>query len=140
MLAETAKVIKIENQYIWVEAQSTGSCSSCSAQSACGHSLLSKLHPYRNRQLKVSGKDFTGGVGDMVKIGLDEGSVLTLSFSFYLLPLVLMLLVVSITSLFGFGELYLVLSALLSLIMGFCGLGMMIRKAKANPSYNAVLL
>lgn len=139
MLTEAAKVLSISNDAVLLETQKPEHCSGCSASSACGHRLMSKLQPHRSRQLSIPERDFKGKPGDYVTIAIDEKAILHLSLLYYLLPLVSMILPVLITELLNFNDLGIIFSALFGLILGFLGLAFIARRNKAKPKYQATL-
>ena len=91
MIEQTAKVLRSENDKIFVEVNSQSSCSSCSAKAGCGKSLLDNV--FRKKPLNISVENTLGAkVNDNVIVGLNESALLQVSFYLYLLPLLSMLL------------------------------------------------
>ena len=91
MLEEEALVVKSEDEYIWVEAQSSSSCNHCSASQGCGTASLQKWFNRRPNRLRVVN---TNGfkVGDKVVVGIPEQALVKGSFMVYMLPLVALIL------------------------------------------------
>jgi len=104
MLLETAQVVAVEPDSVWVETIRQSSCGSCSAQKGCGHSLLSKLSAGRRSYIQV----FSGllsasdcSVDDQVQISIPESVVVSGSLLVYILPLVFMLIGATVASSFA---------------------------------------
>lgn len=101
MLLETAHVVAVETQSVWVETIRKSTCGSCAAQKGCGHGLLNKIAPGRRSYIEV----FSGAlaasqctVDDHVRISIPEKVLLRGSMIVYMLPLVSMLLGATITT------------------------------------------
>ena len=94
MLLETAHVVAVESDSVWVETIRKSSCGSCEAQKGCGHSLLSRISSGRRNYIEV----FSGAlaashcaVDDHVRISIPEKVILQGSMVVYMLPLISML-------------------------------------------------
>lgn len=91
MLEENAQVVATDGGEVWVETQRRSSCASCSAQSACGTSVLSKVMGQRRSRMRVL-SDRPLRVGDQVVIGIREQALIRGSLAVYAVPIVLLLL------------------------------------------------
>jgi len=94
MLSETAHVVAVKSDSVWVETIRESTCGSCVAQKGCGHSLLNRISSGRRNYIEVfSGKlaaaDCT--VDDHVHISIPEKVILQGSLLVYMLPLIAML-------------------------------------------------
>lgn len=90
MIEQAAKVLRSENDKIFVEVNSQSSCSSCSAKAGCGKTLLDNV--FKTKPLSISVDNTLGAkVNDNVIVGLNESALLQVSFYLYLLPLLSML-------------------------------------------------
>lgn len=94
MLLETAHVVAVEPDSVWVETIRESSCGSCAAKQGCGHSLLSKISTRRRNYIEV----FSGAlaashcaIDDHVRISIPEKVILQGSLVLYMLPLLTML-------------------------------------------------
>jgi sigma-E factor negative regulatory protein RseC len=94
MLLETAHVVAVEPDSVWVETIRESSCGSCAAKKGCGHSLLSKISAGRRNYIEV----FSGAlaashcaIDDHVRISIPEKVILQGSLILYMLPLFTML-------------------------------------------------
>lgn len=91
MLEEKALVVAIDGSDVWIETQRRSSCGSCSAQGACGTSVLSKVMGQRRSRMRVL-SDIPLRVGDEVVIGIREQALIHGSLAVYAVPIVLLLL------------------------------------------------
>ena len=101
MLLETAHVVALESDSVWVETIRQSSCGTCAAQKGCGHSLLNRISASRRNYIQV----FSGAleatqcsVDDHVRISIPEQVIVRGSLVVYMLPLVSMLLGAALAS------------------------------------------
>ena len=95
MLTETARVVAVENNCLWVETVRQSVCGSCAANQGCGHGLLNRIGDGRRSYLRLSSQDFPAGefgVDDQVSIAIPEELLLRSSFMVYLVPILCTLL------------------------------------------------
>ncbi len=118
MVEETAQVIKIEGDTVWVVAIQKSACGSCQAQKGCGHSLLAKVGQ-KEIKLPVSRNGLDVAVDDTVVIGVPEQAILRTSLLMYGLPLGAMIVVASFAKWLALSEGVSVIFAFLALLMGF---------------------
>jgi sigma-E factor negative regulatory protein RseC len=100
MLAETGRVVALDEGAVWVETQRQGSCGSCAARSGCGHGLLASMGrgPALVRALLVSGSPGNIALHDRVRISLPERSFLRGVAMLYLLPLLSTIICAALSS------------------------------------------
>jgi sigma-E factor negative regulatory protein RseC len=91
MLEETAQVVRIKGNEVWVETQRRSSCSSCSAEKGCGTATLSKVLGNRRNVVRVLSA-LPLRVGDQVVIGIREQALVRGSLAVYAVPILLLLL------------------------------------------------
>ena len=91
MLEETAQVVRIKGDEVWVETQRRSSCASCSAEKGCGTATLSKVLGNRRNVVRVLSA-IPLGVGDQVVIGIREEALVRGSLAVYAVPILLLLL------------------------------------------------
>jgi sigma-E factor negative regulatory protein RseC len=91
MLEETAQVVRIKGNEVWVETQRRSSCSSCSAEKGCGTATLSKVLGKRRNVVRVLSA-MPLRVGDLVVIGIREQALVRGSLAVYAVPILLLLL------------------------------------------------
>ena len=91
MLEETAQVVRIRGEEVWVETQRRSSCDSCAAEKGCGTATLSKVLGNRRNVVRVLSA-IPLGVGDRVVIGIREQALVRGSLAVYAVPILLLLL------------------------------------------------
>lgn len=145
MIEETAKVVRIEGEYAFVETEKRAACGSCESQGSCSTTVLAGLFKRRYNHLRVL-NTVLAKPGEQVVIGLQEQALLKLSMLAYLLPLIFMILAaIAAQYLIGLfniqsGELPQVIGGLLGLIGGFFLLRLLAHKNRHDPGYQAVIL
>lgn len=89
-MRESATVVALEPDCVWVETRRQGSCQACSANKGCGQGLMSRLLPGREHYVRA----LTGAVdrenlaiGDIVEIDVPDEVILQASAVVYLVPL-----------------------------------------------------
>lgn len=119
MLLETAHVVAVEFDSVWVETIRQSSCGTCAAQKGCGHSLLSRISAGRRNYIEV----FSGAleasccaVDDHVHISIPEKVILQGSMVVYMLPLICMLVGAALVTTISQGN-----QDLLAIIGAVCG-------------------
>ena len=92
-LTETGRVVAIESNAVWVEADRSSACGKCAARAGCGHGALAALlQQGKGRVRAVSGADLTVAqceLGDEVTICIPEATLLSGTLLIYGLPLLL---------------------------------------------------
>ena len=82
MVEETARVLKVESDVVWVQAIQQSACGSCQAQKGCGHSLLAKAGQ-REINIPVARNGLEVMENDQVTIGVPEQAILKSSLLMY---------------------------------------------------------
>ena len=139
MIFETATVVAVESDAVWVDAVQKSACESCSARAGCGTSVLSKLtgKTTRIRVLKELGYESEPQVGEQVTIAIPGDVVVIASLLVYLLPLVLSIAGLWLMS--AETELNGIIGAIIGLLAGGALVGLFSRKNRNNPRYNPIL-
>ena len=90
---ESGRVVAIESDAVWVEADRSSTCGKCAARAGCGHGALAALLNHgKGRVRAVSGVDLTVAqcnLGDGVIICTPEATLLGGTLLIYGLPLLL---------------------------------------------------
>lgn len=89
MIESQARVVTVEPDHVWVEAERRSACGHCSDSAGCGMAAVGELFGTRTLQLRLPGAPDVQP-GDIVTIGLPERQLLTVALSAYLLPLLVM--------------------------------------------------
>ncbi len=118
MVEESARVLKVEGDVVWVQAIAKSACGSCQAQKGCGHSLLAKAGQ-KQIDLPVDRNGLDVHENDQVIIGVPEQAILRSSLLMYGIPLMAMIGVAMVASLLGLEEKLAVLLAFVALVLGF---------------------
>lgn len=135
MIEEQAYIVSLSGSHARVEIKRQSSCNSCSAQSNCGTSSLSKLFGNRPSQfiLDLSSYDFADPlkVGDVVMVGLEDLSYLKASLLIYLMPLMFLFsFALMAEQIFQLADIFVVFFAVFGLWFGFQVAN---KNAKKNP-------
>ena len=91
---ESARVVSISEDAVWVETIQKSTCANCASRSGCGQYLLGKWRSASDTHLKIPLGDRSANalnVGDYVRIGVPAGMVLKFAFIVYMLPVLWML-------------------------------------------------
>lgn len=149
MLAETGRVVAVDDGAVWVETQRQSSCGSCAARSGCGHGLLASMGrgPSLVRALLTPGSPGNIALHDQVRISLPERSFLRGVAMLYLLPLLSTVIFAALSSavLDGSGlsqaaiDLRVTLAAAAGLGAGLLWVRTQSRRHAGNPSIHPVV-
>lgn len=121
MLSETAKVVAVEPDGLWVETHQQSACNQCRAKNGCGQKLLAG-GPSSATLVKAifntASPSEIWKVGDSVVIGIEEHALINGAFMAYVLPLLLMVAAVVTGSFIGLSDPLLALVALAGVLLG----------------------
>lgn len=120
MIEQTAKVLRLEDNYALIEVQRQTACGSCSAKAGCGKSLLDNV--FKGQALQLSILNTIGAKeNDNVIVGLSESGFVQASFYLYIFPLFGMLGFASIADVFfseQSSELFVIVAGIIGLFFG----------------------
>ncbi len=142
MIEESAKVLSVAGDTVWVETQRHRSCDGCAARLGCGSAALSKVLGTRRTRLPVISQ-VEVQPGDRVVLGLQEQALIRGSIAVYLTPLMSMIAGAMVAeAIFGAdsGDAPALAGGLIGIILGMMWLNMFGRKVQADARYQAVLL
>ncbi|WGE47593.1 SoxR reducing system RseC family protein [Actinobacillus equuli] len=132
MMIETATVIRYQNGLATVQCSVKSACGGCVAKASCGTKSLSALAGEKfapQLELKVSEPLV---IGEQIRIGLAEQTLLRSVFGIYVVPLfVLILSAVGFSQLFT-NELWVVLAMCICTGGTFIGIKKMMSKIQEN--------
>ncbi len=145
MLIETARVVAVEENCLWVETVRQSVCGSCAANKGCGHGLLNRIGDGQRNYLCLSSQDFAAekfGIDDEVNIAIPEELLLRSSFVVYLVPILCTLLMaVALPALVsGANDLVAVAGAGLGFGMGVALVRLHARMHRYDPTMQPQLL
>ena len=130
-LSETGRVVALEADAVWVEADRSAACGKCSARAGCGQGALSALLQSGKGQVRAVSSDELAAaecqVGDAVVIQVPESTLLSGTLMIYGAPL----LTGSVLSVLaaGLGDLWAAAGFCLGLLFGFAILRTLSRNA-----------
>ena len=90
MIEESAQVISTEGDFVWVETQRKSTCGGCTANQACGTSVLEKVLGRRRTRVRALSREAVR-VGERVVIGIEESALIRGSLAVYAAPLAALL-------------------------------------------------
>ena len=92
-LSETGRVVAVEPDAVWIEADRSAACGKCAARAGCGQGALSALlQSGKGRVRVISGETLSAAqcaVGDEVVIEVPEATLLGGTLLIYGFPLVI---------------------------------------------------
>jgi sigma-E factor negative regulatory protein RseC len=145
MLEETAQVVRIKGDEVWVETQRRSSCGSCAAEKGCGTATLSRVLGNRRNLVRVLSA-IPLRVGDRVVIGIREQALVRGSLAVYAVPILLLLLGGLIGELgaeqfiWENAEIASVTLGISGLIAGLVWLKRFTRRIQNDPNFQPVVL
>lgn len=121
MLEEDGIVVSISKGMAEVAVTPQSACGSCAARGGCGTSLVATLFPARSSRFKVR-NPLGARAGEEVIIGLHESALSSASLILYLIPIA-GLVFGAMTGIYLSGHVFHSSSELLSILLGFAGVG-----------------
>jgi sigma-E factor negative regulatory protein RseC len=118
MIEQQARVIEIDGDTVWLEAERESTCSDCQVKQGCGTGLLAKHVGKKFSKISVH-KTTDATLGEVVTLVIPEEALLQGAALMYLLPLTLLFLFSIITRSFDLGEGAEILAGLTGLVTGF---------------------
>ncbi|MBV1916034.1 MAG: SoxR reducing system RseC family protein [Pseudomonadales bacterium] len=144
MIEQSAEIVEVGADSIWIKAPRQTACGSCAAQSSCGQNLWSRFFEDRQHPVEVKAdpnKYSDLKVGNQVVIGVPESIVVNGSLLVYIMPLVTMLVAaVAGQSVFGQSDGVTIFCAAIGLVAGFLFMRTEAKKNSNNPDLQPVLL
>ena len=115
MIEEQGRVVALEPGAVWVETLRKSTCSSCSANAACGQGLMDRLGVGRQRGYVRALSQMQLAIGDTVIIGVREDLLVRSSLLVYLLPLLGLFAAALLADGLGLSEPLVILAGLIGL-------------------------
>ncbi|ARS49830.1 SoxR reducing system RseC family protein [Ectopseudomonas hydrolytica] len=140
MIEEQGRVVALEPGAVWVETLRKSTCSSCSANAACGQGLMDRLGVGRQRGYVRALSDSPLSVGDTVVIGVREDLLVRSSLLVYLLPLLGLLAAALAADGLGLSEPLVILAGLLGLFFSWLLVRWRASRVAENPALQPVVL
>jgi sigma-E factor negative regulatory protein RseC len=145
MIEETAKVVRMDDDWVWVETQRKSVCGQCAANKGCGTATLQKVLG-RKRTLLPLKKTLPVRVDDLVVIGIEESALVKGSFAVYAVPLLALLLfgllgeIVSAQMSLTGGDGLTIVFGMVGFLVGVVWLRLFASQARYNPQFQPRLL
>lgn len=120
MITETARIVAIEPDSLWVQTIRKSACAQCSAKKGCGQAVLAQFgrEPgYLNVSLRGQASQ-NYQLNQYVEIGIAEQVIVKSTLLIYLMPLLLMMVAIAISAAFTQSEPTAMLCGLAGLIGG----------------------
>lgn len=144
MIQQSAEIVEVDANSIWVKTPRKTACGSCVAQSSCGQNLWSRFFEGRQHPVEVqidSARFSQLQSGTQVIIGVPESVVVNGSIRIYIMPLLFMLAAVVFGQVtFGASDFITIICAGSGLLFGFFVVRQHAKKNRRNPEYLPVLL
>ena len=140
MIEEQGRVVALEPGAVWVETLRKSTCSSCSANAACGQGLMDRLGVGRQRGYVRALSQMQLAVGDTVIIGVREDLLVRSSLLVYLLPLLGLLAAALLANGLGLSEPLVILCGLLGLSVTWLMVRWRAARVAENPFLQPVVL
>lgn len=139
MIEESGRVVAVEEGAVWVESIRRAACDTCAAKSGCGQSALAKMgQQHKNHVRAISSLNHQ--IGDEVVIGVPEDVVMKGTLVAYMMPLVFMLVAAITADSMNAGDLWVSLSGLIGLAIGFVMVRLHFLKVRTDTRYQPVVL
>jgi sigma-E factor negative regulatory protein RseC len=91
MIDQQAKVVKIDEQTIWLDAQRQSTCSSCSVKQGCGTGLLAQHVGQKFSRIAIKNENHVAvEVGSSMQLRIPEQALIKGTAFMYLMPLMMM--------------------------------------------------
>jgi len=92
MIEETGRVIRVDQNTVWVSSVRSNACESCSARKGCGQAVLAEAASKTVELELKRPQDMDIHCDDQVVVGIEESSFLQATLLVYLLPIGLLLI------------------------------------------------
>lgn len=144
MIEERARVVAMDEQGVWVEAQRQSACGQCAANKGCGTAVIGKVLGQKRSRVRVDNPANTlVAVGDEVLIGVNEELLVRGSFAVYIVPLLALFLfallgqTLSAQLALAHDDVLSAVGGLLGLVVGFAWVR---RFARGDARYQPVIV
>lgn len=91
MIEETAHVVKVDRNRVWVASNQTSGCGGCAQKTSCTTQVIASVLKKKSVAVEVDSM-LSLCVGDVVTVAIDEKLLLLASLLMYMLPLLALLI------------------------------------------------
>jgi len=118
MITQQAKVVRCDDNTVWLEAERQTTCSGCKLKQGCGTGLLENHVGKRFSQISVeNNNEFS--IGQEVKLAIPEERLLQGALLMYILPLLLLFVFSAIAQALALNEIIEIIAGISGLLLGF---------------------
>jgi len=117
MIEQRAKVLKIENNMMWIDTSPQSACQSCQQRNQCSATTFENAFISQRKPLQLF-NSISAQTGDWIVIGINETTLLKSTALLYLLPIISMVIFSVIGNLIELNEISIILSSLVGLGIG----------------------
>ena len=117
MITQQAIIVDIDDDTVWLEVERQSTCSQCQVRQGCGTGLLSKHVGNRFSRISVK-KTNDVTIGQHVQLAIPEQHLLHATVLIYIVPLICMFLLASVTQVLNINELAEIFSGIAGLLIG----------------------
>ena len=141
MIEESAKVVSVDEQLVWVEASRHSACGQCAAKRSCSQKTLAEWAAGKMARVSVSNPhQLRVAEGDQVVVGIHEGSFVNASLLVYLLPLLALFFGGGVAQMLGLAEPLVIAASLTTAALGFLAVRFISDRLATQDSYQPVLI
>lgn len=140
MIEEQGRVVALEPGAVWVETLRKSTCSSCSANAACGQGLMDRLGVGRQRGYVRALSQMQLAIGDTVIIGVREDLLVRSSLLIYLIPLLGLFAAALLADGLGLSEPLVIFAGLSGLLASWLLVRWRAARVAENPLLQPVVL
>ena len=120
-MKETAVVVALEGDSVWVQTRRYSTCHGCSVRDGCGQGLVSRALPGREHCIRARvGSQLQPqlALGDTVSITVPDGVLLRASMVVYMVPVLALMIGASCGNLVVPGDAGAILGGVIGLLLG----------------------
>lgn len=120
MIEESAQIISVDRDRVWISVNRQSACASCSASKGCGQKIIIDWLPAKQIEVEISNPlSLVVRPGQIARVGLNDGALVRASLLVYILPLLLMISFALVASFLQSSEPFQIFGAMLGLTIGF---------------------
>lgn len=139
MLEEHGMVVKVEDEFAWIQTQRHNACGHCHSKDSCGTASLSQVLGQKVTQVKVF-NHLSARVGDSVVVGLEEQALLRGSLVIYFLPLLCLFATAFFAEAWFQSEPLTIFFGIVGLVVGLFWVKRITARMEDNIHYQPVIL
>jgi sigma-E factor negative regulatory protein RseC len=139
MLEECGVVVKVADEFAWIQTSRHSACGHCDSKSSCGTASLSQVLGQKKTEIRVI-NHLAVRVGDNVVVGLEEQALLRGSLVIYLLPLLCLFATAILAQTWFHSEQLTILSGIIGLAGGLLWVKRITAKMADDVRYQPVIL